>query len=217
MDTPVAVRERLQTLGEEIANSISHGIGLLAAVVATPILILTAVHQGRAGFVVGCSIFGASMLLMYVASTLYHALPPGRAKRVFRVLDHGAIYVLIAGSYSPFTLGALGGGWGWGLFGTIWALAAFGIIAKSTGFGWHPRWSSVLYLAMGWLAVVAAKPLWHQLPRASVVWLAVGGVAYTAGVAFYAAPRLRYAHFVWHLFVVAGTTCHVIAVLACAS
>ena len=217
MDAPVASKERRQTLGEEIANSVSHGVGLLAAMAATPVLIVAAVNGGRAALVVGCSLFAASILVMYLSSTLYHALPEGRAKRVFRVLDHGAIYFLIAGTYSPFTLDALGGGWGWSLFGVIWGLAVVGIVAKSTGRAWHPRLSTALYLAMGWLALIAAKPLWTHLPREGLVWLALGGLAYSAGVAFYASPRLRYAHFVWHLFVVAGTTCHVFAVLACAS
>ena len=217
MDAPVASTCRRQTVGEEIANSVSHGVGLLAAGAIAPILILRAVKDGRPAFIVGCSIFAGSIVMMYLASTLYHALPEGRAKRVFRVLDHCAIYLLIAGTYSPFTLGVLGGGWGWSLFGIIWGLAACGIVAKSTGWAWHPRFSTALYLAMGWLALIAVKPLWAQLPRESLVWLALGGLAYSGGVVFYARPQLRYAHFVWHLFVFAGTVCHVIAVLACAS
>ena len=155
------------------------------------------------------------MILMYFSSTLYHALAEGRAKRVFRVLDHGSIYLLIAGTYSPFTLGVLGGAWGWTLFGIVWGLAIVGIVMKSTGRAWHPIFSTCLYLLMGWLALIAVRPLWTQLPRASIAWLAAGGVAYTGGVAFYAARGLRYGHLVWHLFVVAGTACHVVAIIMC--
>jgi len=211
----VALPENRQSKGEEIANSVSHGLGLLAAALVAPVLIVAAVRRGNPTLIVGCSIFAASVVLMYLSSTLYHALPEGRAKRVFRVLDHGAIYLLIAGTYTPFTLGVLGGVWGWSLFGMVWALALFGIVTKSVGRAWHPFLSTVLYLIMGWLAIIAVKPLWAQLPRASIAWIAAGGVAYTAGVGFYAAGRLRYSHFIWHLFVVLGTTCHILAVLAC--
>jgi hemolysin III len=204
-----------QSFGEEIANSVSHGLGFVAAAAIAPVMIIAAVRRGETGLIVGASVFAASILLMYLASTLYHALPESRAKRVFRVIDHGTIYLLIAGTYTPFTLGVLGGGWGWTLFGMIWALAIFGIVTKSFGRAWHPIFSTVLYLAMGWLAIIAVKPLWEQLPRECIAWLAAGGVAYTAGVGFYAARRMRYAHFVWHLFVVAGTTCHILAVFAC--
>jgi hemolysin III len=152
---------------------------------------------------------------MYFASTVYHALPENRAKRVFRVIDHGSIYLLIAGTYSPFTLGVLGGGWGWTLFGIVWGLAAFGIVMKSMGRAWHPIFSTCLYLVMGWLALIAAEPLWTLLPKSAIVWLVAGGLAYTGGVGFYAARQLRFAHFVWHLFVVAGTACHIMAVIAC--
>ena len=152
------------------------------------------------------------MALLYLTSTLYHALTPGRAKQVFQVLDHGAIYLLIAGTYTPFTLGVLRGPWGWTLFGLIWGLALVGIILKAMGGIRFPRLSIGLYLGMGWLAVVAAQPLWMRLPGWGLFWLAAGGLAYTAGVGFYAASRLRYRHFVWHLFVLAGTACHVVAV-----
>ena len=123
--------------------------------------------------------------------------------------------MLIAGTYTPFTLGMLKGAWGWTLFGIVWGLAIVGIAMKSTGRAWHPIFSTGLYLVMGWLAVIAVRPLWAQLPAASIAWLAAGGMAYTVGVGFFAARRLRYGHFVWHLFVVAGTTCHVLAVIAC--
>jgi len=215
MSALTALPERRQSMGEEIANSISHGVGLVAGAVAAPVLIVAAVRRGDTAFIVGASIFAATIILMYLASTLYHALPENRAKRVFRVLDHGSIYLLIAGTYSPFTLGMLRGTWGWTLFGIVWGLAVVGIVMKSTGRAWHPVFSTGLYLLMGWLAVIAVRPLWTHLPAASIAWLAAGGLAYTVGVGFYAARRLRYGHFVWHLFVVAGTTCHVLAVIAC--
>ena len=215
MSTLVKLPERRQSVGEEIANSISHGIGLVAGTLAAPVLIFAAFRQGSPGFIVGASIFAATIVLMYLSSTLYHALADNRAKRVFRVLDHGSIYLLIAGTYSPFTLGMLGGGWGWSLFGLIWGLAAVGIVMKSTGRAWHPIFSTGLYLAMGWLAVIAVRPLWAVLPPASLFWLGMGGLAYTGGVGFYAAGRMRYSHFLWHLFVVAGTACHIMAVIAC--
>jgi hemolysin III len=178
-------------------------------------LIFAGLRQGEPAFIVGASIFAATIVLMYLSSTLYHALPNNRAKRVFRVLDHGSIYLLIAGTYSPFTLGMLSGGWGWTLFGLVWGLAILGILMKSTGRAWHPIFSTGLYLLMGWLAVIAVVPLWTHVPARSLAWLVAGGLAYTAGIGFYAARRLRYAHFVWHLFVVLGTTCHIMAVIAC--
>ena len=206
------VRHRTQTLGEEIANSVSHGTGFLAALIALPVLVLDAAPDGTTA-IVGASVFAATMALLYLTSTLYHALAMNRAKRVFQILDHGAIYLLIAGTYTPFTLGVLRGPWGWTLFGCIWALAVAGIVLKAVGGVRHPRLSTGLYVVMGWLVLVAAKPLWHAMPGWGLFWLVAGGVAYTAGVGFYATERMRYAHFVWHLCVLAGTACHVIAVL----
>ena len=206
-------RDRVQSLGEEIANSISHGVGLVGALTVTPILIVVASKSVGAIGVVTVSIFGATIIFMYLMSTLYHALPEGRAKRVFNILDHSAIYVLIAGTYTPFTLVVLRGSWGWALFGTIWGLAILGIIFKAFGRLRHPVISTTLYILMGWLVIIAIKPLWHQLPAWGVVWLGSGGIAYTLGVAFYAATGLRYSHLIWHLFVLAGTTFHFIAIL----
>ena len=169
--------------------------------------------QHGATAVVGASVFAATMSLLYLTSTIYHALPENRAKRVFQILDHGAIYLLIAGTYTPFTLGVLRGTWGWTLFGMIWGLAIFGVVVKSRGGIRYRRLSTTLYLAMGWLVVIAAKPLLLHVPGWGLFWLAAGGVAYTAGVAFYVARQLRYAHFIWHLFVLTGTACHFVAVL----
>src|SRR5512140_1591619 len=203
---------RAQSLGEEIANSVSHGLGFVAALVAFPFLIFSAWQHGATA-VVGAAVFGATMSLLYLTSTIYHALAENRAKRVFRILDHGAIYLLIAGTYTPFTLGALRGPWGWTLFGMIWGLAVFGVVLKSMGGIKYHRLSTALYLAMGWLVVIAAKPLWLHVPGWGLFWLAAGGVAYTGGVIFYLERRLRYAHFLWHLFVLTGTACHFVAVL----
>jgi hemolysin III len=203
---------RPQTLGEEIANSVSHGVGLAAAAVAVPLLVASAARRGGSAAAIGTGVFATTVVLLYLASTLYHALPGPRAKRVFRVIDHSAIFLLIAGTYTPFTLGVLRGGWGWLLLGAIWSLAAAGIVSKAVMGIRYPWLSTSLYIAMGWLMLVAIVPLWARLPLGGWVWLAAGGVAYTGGVVFFAFDHLRYRHFVWHLFVLAGTVCHFVAV-----
>lgn len=205
--------KREQALGEEIASAVSHGVGFLGALAVTPILILSALHAGAAA-VVGACIFGATMIVLYLASTLYHAFPQSRTKRLFKIFDHGAIFLLIAGTYTPFTLGLLRGAWGWSLFGIVWGLAIFGVIVKSIGGANSSKLSTGLYLAMGWLAIVAVKPLWLNMPAWGLFWLLAGGIMYSAGVLFFVADRIRYSHFIWHLFVLAGTACHVVAVLA---
>ena len=208
-----ASRERTQSPGEEIANSVSHAVGLLAAVAATPVLLLSAIRHGGAARIAGASVFAAAMVLLYLTSTLYHALPGNRAKRVFQVLDRAAIFLMIAGTYTPFTLGVLRGTWGWTLFGLVWGLALAGVVLTAAGGVRYPKLTTWLYLAMGWLILIAIKPLWLRMPSPGLFWLFAGGIAYTAGVAFYAAKRVRYSHFVWHLFVIAGTARHFIAVL----
>ena len=214
MSTLLAVPLREQSRGEEIANSISHGIGLIAALVATPFLVIAAIRRGEAGFIVGMSIFATTMVLLYLSSTIYHALPSGKAKRVFRIIEHSAIFLLIAGTYTPFTLGVLRGAWGWTLFGLVWGIALIGVALKAFERMSHPIISTGLYLLMGWLIVIAANPMYDRVPVSGLLWLVAGGVAYTAGVAFFVADsRLRYGHFIWHLFVMAGTTCHYFAVL----
>jgi len=209
----LASRESTQSLGEEIANSVSHGVGLLAAIAAAPVLVLSAVQHDGTARIVGASVFAAAMVLLYLTSTLYHALPRNRAKRVFQVLDHAAIFLMIAGTYTPFTLGVLRGAWGWTLFGLVWGLALAGVVLTVVGGVRYPKLRTGLYLSMGWLILVAIKPLWLRVPSWGLFWLFAGGVAYTVGVVFYAAKRVRYSHFVWHLFVIAGTACHFIAVL----
>lgn len=200
-------------MGEEIANSVSHGAGLVAAITALPILVVASSKHGAHG-VVGASVFGASMILLYLASTLYHGVPHPRLKRVFRLLDHGAIYLLIAGTYTPFTLGVLRGAWGWSLFGVVWGMAAVGIVLKTVRGIHNPVLTVGPYLVMGWVAIVAIKPLLVNLPPWGLFWVVAGGVAYSAGVVFYAMDRhVRYSHFIWHLFVVTGSACHFVAVL----
>lgn len=210
--------DRPQSRGEELANSVSHGLGLLAAAVAAPFLVVVAVDHGDTAFIAGASVFAATTLLLYLTSTLYHALPAGTAKRVFRVIEHSAIYLLIAGTYTPFTLGVLRGAWGWTLFGLVWGMALAGVVLKVFDRLSHPVVSTGLYLAMGWLIVIAADPLYARVPAAGLLWLVAGGLAYTVGVAFFMTDsRLRYGHFVWHLFVMAGTSCHYVAVLLSAA
>ncbi len=198
---------------EELANCFSHGVGLLGALAATPILIVSAVTRGTATAIVGSSVFAATMVLLYFTSTSYHAAPIGRLKERLRRLDHAAIYLLIAGTYTPFTLGVLAGPWGWTLFGLVWGTAAFGVCYKLTAGVRYPRLSTALYLIMGWLIVIAIRPLVLAMPLPGILWLVAGGIAYTAGVWFYASRRIPYGHFLWHLFVLAGSACHFLAVL----
>lgn len=207
-------RERPQSTGEEIANAISHGLGFLLAVASLPIAVVVAARHGAAADVVGASVFAATMIVLYLTSALYHALPSGAAKRWFTRLDHAAIYLFIAGSYTPFMLGVLRGGWGWSLFGVVWGLAALGVAAKLCKRLTHPLGSTALYVAMGWVVVVAIVPLLERMPAAGLAWLVAGGVAYTLGAAvFLLDNRVRYAHCAWHLFVMAGSGCHFWAVL----
>ena len=212
--TPKRQADRPQTLGEEVANAISHGIGFLLAVASLPVLVVFMAQRGSAANIVGVSVFSATMMLLYFISALYHALPAGRAKGWFNRLDHAAIYVFIAGSYTPFALGVLHGSWGWALFGVVWGLAAVGVAAKLFNRLKHPLWSTGLYVAMGWVALVAIVPLGERMSTAGLAWLVAGGLAYTAGaVVFLFDSRLRYVHSVWHLFVLAGSACHFFAVL----
>lgn len=206
-DTPYHV-------GEAIANSVTHGMGLLASLIALPVLIVAAANRGDAAQLTGSIIFGISLVLLYGASTVYHSFAHSRARRVLRLIDHSAIYFLIAGSYTPFALGALKGVLGTSLLIAVWAMALAGVVLKSwRGFG-KPWLSTALYIGMGWISVLAIRPLITHVGVAGVWWLVAGGLFYTAGVVFYATDhRLRYGHAVWHLFVLAGSTCHFFAVL----
>lgn len=208
----IAVRP--QTLAEEIANAISHGIGFLLAVASLPILVVFAGPKAGTSYVVGACTFSVTMMVLYLASSVYHALPAGRVKQWFQRLDHAAIFLFIAGSYTPFALGPLHGAWGWSLLAAVWSIAVVGIVAKAFDRLTHPMWSTGLYVGMGWLVLVAIGPLVERMPTAGLVLLVAGGVAYTGGAVFYLLDnRLRFAHFVWHLFVIAGSVCHFFAAL----
>ena len=206
-------RRREQSVGEEIANSVTHGIGTVLAIAALPVLITLAATRGDAWRVTGLAIYGTTLVLLFLASTLYHALRGPRLKRFFRKLDHGAIFLLIAGTYTPVTLVHLRGPWGWTLFGIVWGLALAGIAGKAfLGERFHAL-SVGIYIAMGWMVLVAIVPVLRNVPHGLLAWLAVGGVCYTLGVAFYAARRMPYHHAVWHLFVLAGSICHCVGML----
>ena len=208
------IKARAQSFGEELANCISHGLGFLLAVAALPILTYFAAQQGSARKVVAASVFSTTMILLYLVSALYHALPEGRAKSWVNRLDHAAIYLFIAGSYTPFALGALRGPWDWSLFSTVWACAALGVAAKLMDRLRHPLWSTGLYVAMGWLVLAALVPLLPHMPAAGLGWLMAGALCYTIGaLVFLLDHRVRYAHFVWHLLVMGGSACHFFAAL----
>ena len=198
--------------GEEIANSITHGVGWFLSVCGLAILVTHAAITGGALRIVSCAVFGSTLVLLYAASTLYHALPSERSKRVLRVFDHSAIFLLIAGTYTPLSLVAVGGAWGWSLFGTIWTLATIGVLLNTFAHGrW--RWFSItLYVTMGWLVVIAIRPLIEAVDTRALTLIVAGGFAYTLGLAFYGWRRLPYSHSVWHLFVLAGSALHYLAI-----
>ena len=202
---PVVIRE-------EVANSVTHGVGLLASLAGAVVLVSLSVERGEAWHVVSAVIYGVTLVALYAASTLYHALKGTGARGVLRVLDHCAIYLLIAGTYTPVTLVSLRGGWGWALFGAVWFLAVAGIVFKVFAIGRFAILSTVAYVFMGWLCIVAAKPMFILLSPGALVLFGVGGVFYTAGTIFYHSRRIPYSHAVWHLFVVAGSVCHYLAI-----
>ncbi len=201
------------SLGEEIAHSVSHGVGIVLSITGLAVLVAIATLHGSARHVVTSAIFGVSLILAYVASTLYHAIPLPRAKRVLRILDHASIYLLIAGTYTPFTLLVLPRPWSWGLFVGIWVAAVGGILFKVFALGRAPILSALFYLAMGWSVVVAFEPLVTHLAPGGLKLVIAGGLCYTVGLLFFAWQRLPYHHFVWHLWVLAGSTLHFFAVL----
>jgi len=203
---PVVVRE-------EVANSVTHGLGLLASLVGAFVLVSLSVEQGEAWHVVSAVVYGATLVALYAASTLYHALKGTRARKVLRVLDHCSIYLLIAGTYTPVTLVSMRGGWGWTLFGLAWGLAAVGIAFKILATGRFAILSTLAYVLMGWLCIVAVKPMFVLLSPGALALLGAGGVLYTAGIVFYNSKRVPYSHAVWHLFVVAGSVCHYLAIV----
>jgi len=218
VDEPLPLGNWTQSTGEEVANGISHAIGLVGAMIGTPILLLAAFHHGNIPFIVGTIIFTSTMLLVYLASTLYHGWPNTHTKSLLQLLDHSAIFLLIAGTYTPFALGPLRGSGGLPMLGIVWALALFGIMMKATrGVLRHRRLAMGLYLGTGLLGVTFIHPLALVIPLSALLCLIAGGIAYTAGTLFFANERLRYGHFTWHLFVLAGTSCHFAAVFICAT
>jgi hemolysin III len=206
-------RDTLYSLGEEVAHAITHGLGALLSIAGLTILVAYAALHGSARHIVASSIFGATLVLMYTASTLYHSIPLPRVKHILRIIDHSMIYLLIAGTYTPFTLITLQGPWGWSLFGFTWGLAAAGVVFKIVATGKFEKLSLAIYLLMGWCAIVAIKPLIAALPIGGLLLLAGGGLAYSGGVAFYSWQSLRYHHAIWHVFVLAGSVLHFFAVL----
>ena len=204
--------ERL-SFAEEFANSVTHGLGLVLSIAGLSVLVTLAALRGTAWHVVSCAVYGSTLVILYAASTMYHSIPSPRAKRILRIIDHAAIYLLIAGTYTPFTLVNLRGWLGWTLFGLVWGLALAGVIFKVFHVGRFPIVSTIIYLSMGWLVVIAWKPVVAALPGSGLAWILAGGIAYTAGVFFFAMDRIRYNHAIWHLFVLVGSTCHYFAVL----
>ncbi len=201
------------TIREEIVNSVTHGIGVGLSIAALVALVMAAVRGGTAWHVVSFTIFGSMLVLLYLASTLYHGIQVPRVKAILRKIDQGAVFLLIAGSYTPFLLTNLRGPWGWSLFGVIWALALYGIVTRFLRGGTVEKGSLAVYVLMGWIVIVALKPLINNVPVPSLIWLVIGGLAYTIGVIFYSWDRLPYGHAVWHLFVLGGSVSHFFAVL----
>jgi hemolysin III len=217
IDESLPLRSWTQSAGEELANGISHGIGLISAMIGTPILVLAALHRGNTPFLIGTIIFVTTMLLVYLASTFYHGWPHTHTKSLLQVMDHSAIFLLIAGTYTPFALGPLHDAGGLMMLGIVWALALFGVIMKATrGVLRHRRLAMTLYLGTGWIGLTFIRPLALAIPLSALLCLIAGGVAYTVGTLFFANHRLRYGHFVWHLFVLIGSGCHFAAVFICA-
>ncbi|MGH9560227.1 MAG: PAQR family membrane homeostasis protein TrhA [Terracidiphilus sp.] len=198
---------------EELANTVTHGIGLGLSIAGFAVLLVLAIVRSGAWQIVSCAIYGVSLICVYASSTLYHCLLSQRMRRIFKVFDHCAIFLLIAGTYTPFLLVNLRGGWGWSLLGIVWGLAAAGIVLKVWFVDRYPILSTGVYLLMGWLALIAVKPLLELVPTVGLIWLLAGGLIYTFGVVFYGWKKIPYNHAIWHLFVMAGSACHYFAVV----
>lgn len=202
-----------QTVIEEVFNALSHGLGVLIGIAALVILVSVSAYRGDSMKLASSLVYGISFILMYSASTLYHSIRPVTLKNYLKIIDHASIYIFIAGSYTPFTLISMHGDWGWSLFGVVWGLALFGVIFKLFFTGRYEFLSVTIYLLMGWLIVVAIKPIMHSLSFAGFMWLLIGGLSYTFGVIFYAIDgRYHFSHFMWHLCVLAGSICQFFAI-----
>jgi hemolysin III len=210
---PWARRLARQITVEELANTLAHGVGLVCSLIAFVILTILAILHGGRWQIVSCAIYGISLVSLYAASTLYHGTSSQRAKHALMIFDHCAIYALIAGTYTPFLLVNLKGSWGWSLFGVIWTLAVSGILFKLWFVERFPIFSTSLYVAMGWLGIIAAREVYLHVPPVGIFWLCLGGLMYSFGVIFYACKRIPHHHLIWHLMVMAGSTCHFIAIL----
>lgn len=204
--------DKLQTRSEEIGNATTHGLGAVLSLAALTLLIVFAAYQEDKLKLISSIVFGLTLILMYVSSTIYHLIQNPRLKHIFRIVDHSSIYLLIAGSYTPFMLVTLRGPWGWTLFTVIWSLAVIGVVFKLFFVHRFELLSTLIYLFMGWLALVVMKPIYQNLPWSGIEWVVAGGLFYTVGVIFYAWERLKFSHVLWHLFVLAGSICHFCAV-----
>lgn len=214
MDTTVLLKQgRPFSLGEEIANSVTHGIGLVFSIVAITVLVMLSLMHGNAWHIASCSVYGGSMVMLYGASTMYHGVQVPRLKNILRTVDHSCIYLLIAGTYTPFTLILVRGGWGWTLFGLVWGIALVGLVFKIFFTHRFQIVSLLSYLAMGWLAVIAVRPILERVPSGALLWLAAGGLFYTVGVYFYVKDKVPFYHTIWHLFVLGGSVCHFFAIV----
>ncbi|MBR5623739.1 hemolysin III family protein [bacterium] len=203
---------RKASKGEVIANVATHAVGSLLAIAGLVLLVVFSSCHGTARHIVSCSIYGATLWLMFLMSTVYHSLPEGAAKKTLRVFDHCAIYLVIAGTYTPFTLAVLPPEWGWSIFGVVWGLAILGIVQKIFFINRWPLMSTVLYILMGWIIVIAAKPMFDRLPMGGIIFLVAGGVAYTLGALFYVFDDRPYLHAVWHVFVLVGAICQYLSI-----
>jgi hemolysin III len=197
---------------EELANAITHGFGLLLSITGAVTLVAVSILHGTAWHIVSCMVYGFTLVLLYLSSTLYHAVSTPHLKRTFRLFDHSAVYLLIAGTYTPFTLVNLRGGWGWTLFGVVWVLTLAGITFKYVALGRFPVLSTVVYVLMGWLVVLGIKPVLTLVPLHGFLWLLGGGLFYTVGVFFFASKSIPYSHAIWHVFALCGSICHYWAV-----
>lgn len=208
-----ARKNRPYSLGEEIANAVTHGLGAVLSIVALVLLVFYSATRGTGWHLASGMVYGVTLLLLYLASTLYHSLTNPTARHVFKIIDHAGIYLLIAGTYTPFTLVTLREDGGWWLFGVVWALAIVGVSLEAA-WVYRPKWlSALVYLGMGWLAILPIRLLIENLERGGIILLIAGGVAYTAGTVFYVLKKVRYMHAVWHLFVLGGSACHFLAVM----
>jgi hemolysin III len=208
------MKKGLYSLGEEIANAITHGVGAGLAVAALVLLVIYASIYGNAWHIVSFSIFGSTLIILYMSSTLYHSLTNERAKRLFRKFDHISIFLLIAGTYTPFCLVSLQGWLGWTLFGIVWGCATIGIVFKSIHIGKLEMLSTIMYVLMGWVVVIAIKPLYGSMTQTGFAFLVLGGISYTAGTIFFIKDKIKYFHSIWHIFVLGGSILHFFAVMS---